>query len=526
MATLKYCIVKKDMRRDKTWRVQIRLTHERKTRMIPTSMYVSRSDLNSSYQIKNPAIIAQCEDLIREYKDKIETLDLALVDMDVERIRKEITRKDIITDVEFFAFARKWIEKDCRPKTRRKYQTSVNRFEGFVKMKHGRKTLSCNELSCLLMLQFEKYLQKEGIKSEIYCQHIKTIFNEARIRYNDNPDGIVVIRRSLDLFMPQKSTRPVEKRALTSEQIRQVAALGDVKITTRHDPQRDMARDVFMISFLTMGTNTIDLYGCEYDAEGNITYERAKVRDIRADRARIVIKPHPLLRPYLEKYANPNAPDDRHAFSFYTRYKDTESFCHVVNKGLKAVGKAIGQEGLNFYAARHSMATIALNEVLIDKLTVHEMLNHRLPKFRVTDMYIRKDFERINRMNFRLIDHVFGTSTHTEETGSDRILISRVLEPLDADEIRFRYRINPDAPNQDRSWNVIIQVFMGDEQRDIRTSVKVFQRDINTDYNIKNPVLIDRCNTLLDMCRRKVEGLGGKSRATDIDTVVRRLMTK
>ena len=138
MATLKYCIVKKDMRRDKTWRVQIRLTHDRKTRMIPTSMYVSRSDLNSSYQIKNPAIIAQCEDLIREYKDKIETLDLALVDMDVERIRKEITRKDIVTDVEFFAFARKWIEKDCRPKTRKKYQTSVNRFEGYVKMKHGR----------------------------------------------------------------------------------------------------------------------------------------------------------------------------------------------------------------------------------------------------------------------------------------------------------------------------------------------------------------------------------------------------
>ena len=107
----------------------------------------------------------------------------------------------------------------------------------------------------------------------------------------------MVIRRSLDLFMPQKSTRPVEKRALTSEQIRQVAALEDVKITTRHDPQRDMARDVFMISFLTMGTNTIDLYGCEYDAEGNITYERAKVREIRADRAKIVIKPHPLLYP-------------------------------------------------------------------------------------------------------------------------------------------------------------------------------------------------------------------------------------
>ena len=197
-----------------------------------------------------------------------------------------------------------------------------------------------------------------------------------------------------------------------------------------------------------------------------------------------------------------------------------------MNKGLKAVGKAIGQEGLNFYAARHSMATIALNEVLIDKLTVHEMLNHRLPKFQVTDMYIRKDFERINRMNFRLIDHVFDTVTLPEEAVGDRMFISKVMEPLEEGDIRFSYRINPDAPNQDRTWNVIIQVLMGSQQREIRTSVKVSQRDINTDYNIKNPVLIDRCNALLDMCRKKAEGLGKKSLVTDIDTVVRKLMTR
>ena len=136
------------------------------------------------------------------------------------------------------------------------------------------------------------------------------------------------------------------------------------------------------------------------------------------------------------------------------------------------------------------------------------------------------DFERINRMNFRLIDHVFGTNTLLEEAKEDRMLISQVLEPLEEGKVRFRYRINPDSPNQDRTWNVIIQVFMGEELREIRTSVKVSQRDINTDYNIKNPVLIDRCNALLDMCRKKAEGLGKKSRVTDIDAVVRKLMTK
>ncbi|MBR6084778.1 MAG: hypothetical protein IKP61_04085, partial [Spirochaetales bacterium] len=371
------------------------------------------------------------------------------------------------------------------------------------------------------------YLRKEGVMNDIYSQHIKTIFNEARLRYNDTPDGSVVIRRSLDMFMPQKMIKKTVQSVLTPEQVRQIAAIEDKKIITRREPLRDLARDVFIMSFLTMGTNTIDLYGCEYDAEGNITYERAKVRDKRADRARIVIKPHPLLKPYLEKYANPNAPDDRHAFSFYLRYGNTHDFCHMVNKGLKEIGQAIGVEGLNCYAARHSMATIALNEVLIDKLTVHEMLNHRLPKFRVTDMYIRKDFDRINRMNFRLIDHVFGTSTLPEEAKEDRMLIFSVLEPQDEEEkVRFRYRINPDAPNQDRTWNVIIQVLMGSQLREIRTSVKVCQRDINTDYNIKNQVLIDRCNALLDMCRKKAEGLGKKSRVTDIDAVVRKLMTK
>ena len=34
------------------------------------------------------------------------------------------------------------------------------------------------------------------------------------------------------------------------------------------------------------------------------------------------------------------------------------------------------------------------------------------------------------------------------------------------------------------------------------------------------------CNALLDMCRKKAEGLGKKSRVTDIDAVVRKLMTR
>ena len=144
MATLKACIVKKDMRRDKTWRVQIRLTHCHKVRMIPTAMYVTRADLTSAYEIKNEDILEQCREIISGYKEKILSLDLDLIDLDVDQVKNALVKKDKVDDVEFFAFARKWIDKECRPKSRRNYKKAVNKFEQFVKKKHGRKTVSCN----------------------------------------------------------------------------------------------------------------------------------------------------------------------------------------------------------------------------------------------------------------------------------------------------------------------------------------------------------------------------------------------
>ena len=67
---------------------------------------------------------------------------------------------------------------------------------------------------------------------------------------------------------------------------------------------------------------------------------------------------------------------------------------------------------------------------------------------------------------------------------------------------------------------------MGAQSREIKTSIKVCLRDINTDYNIKNPVLIERCNNLLDRCRKKTASISRKSGVPDMDTVIRKLMSK
>lgn len=57
-----------------------------------------------------------------------------------------------------------------------------------------------------------------------------------------------------------------------------------------------------------------------------------------------------------------------------------------------------------FNSARHSMATYARNVCGIDKLTVHEMLNHATPQeYKITDVYLRRDYSHLWAANEKLL---------------------------------------------------------------------------------------------------------------------------
>jgi hypothetical protein len=212
-------------------------------------------------------------------------------------------------------------------------------------------------------------------------------------------------------------------------------------------------------------------------------------------------------------------------FRFRRRYSSMQAFNGMLNKGLKEVGKIIGVENLTFYAARHSMATIALNDAGIDKLTVHEMLNHQVPIFRITDMYIQKDFSNINEASFRLIDLVLSDVLKEKPKGGDCLFVDGLSDIRKEERIKFRYYVIPQDIHEDRSWNVVIRVMLGNEYREIGTSVKVSQRDLNADYNIINPIIIRRCNGLLDSCRTKVRSLNESSAPVSMGDVIERLVS-
>lgn len=147
--------------------------------------------------------------------------------------------------------------------------------------------------------------------------------------------------------------------------------------------------------------NSADLYNAtQFDGE-YITYNRTKTKDRRNDKAEMVVRIHPAIMPILNKYRGSD-----HVFNFSSRFSSMADFNRSLNIGLKSIAKEVGLDDLQFYSARHSMATIAVNDIGISVYLVNEMLCHIDRSIRTTMLYIKKDNKTINDANFRLIDYV------------------------------------------------------------------------------------------------------------------------
>jgi hypothetical protein len=187
-------------------------------------------------------------------------------------------------------------------------------------------------------------------------------------------------------------------------------------------------------------------------------------------------------------------------------YKDPTTFNQTVNRGLKIVGEKVGVPNLQFYAARHSMATIAYNEAGIDKFTIHEMLNHKVKVFTVTNMYIRQDFSRINDANFRLINYVFeyhlmSNSRLKELGGTEGDFLTSVHE----DTVTFRYYVDPLLKHEDGKLGICFNVAFRGQSRDIATPLTVANNEVNSRYQIVSKRAVDECEALIDRCNSRLK---------------------
>ena len=397
--TLKALIRKGKMRADKTWNVLIRLTYDRRVKYIATNEFVEKKDITASGRIKNMAVVERCEDLIRVYRKRIGELNLEVNDMDIDDVVRYVTMKRNAGGLSFTGYAEKWLE-ESEAKGKKNYRSAVNALKRFV----GREEIMFDEVTVNLMRGFEKWLGDKPRAASLYCSAIVKMFNDAREYYNDEDNDLVLIKHSLRRYHAPKPA-VAEKRALPLEVVRRIFALPyDGKGTKGRCSVHDLALDCYRLSFCLMGMNSADLWAAEDYEDGMIVYHRAKTKDRRSDGAEMRVVVPDVVRDVFERWRDA---DGERVFSFHCRFSTPENLNKSINEGLKAVGREVGVEGLQFYSARHSMATIALNDAGISKWLVNDMLCHVDPAMKVTELYIKKDYRPINEANERLMMYVF-----------------------------------------------------------------------------------------------------------------------
>ena len=397
MITFKLIVFNNRIRLDKTLTVFIRVTYKRKIKYIQTSMSVTKKDLTASYKIKNRQVLDRGEELIREYRRKADMLNLELNDMNINEVVDFITRKQENNGLNFTKYAEKWLNA-AEIKGVKNYQSAINALKKYF----NKDNILFSDITVNSMKAFEKSLADRPRAQSLYTNCIVKIFNDGRDYYNDEDNDIIRIKHSLRKYIAPRQN-VAQKRALSVSDIISIINMPYLDAPTHegYPCRRDMAKDCFIMSFCLMGMNSVDMYNAkDFDSE-MLTYERTKTKDRRSDNALIAVKVHPFIKKLIEKYRGKD-----YLFTFRKRYSSASDFNRALNIGLKDIGRELNIDNLQFYSARHSMATIAVNDVGISKYVVNDMLNHVEPSMKVTDLYIKKDFTAINEANFRLIDYI------------------------------------------------------------------------------------------------------------------------
>lgn len=235
----------------------------------------------------------------------------------------------------------------------------------------------------------------------IHLRNIRAVFNDA---IDNNITTSYPFRRM------HIKPEPTKKRSLTVEQLR---SLFDWDVL----PWQQRYLDIFKLTFMLIGINTIDLLGLtDITPDGRIVYTRAKTHRLYN------IKVEPEAMEIINRYRGKT-----HLLEFGETYTSYHAFCGKLDRGLKTIGKVIqipnpkytgygcklfrtlrryepAFPDLSIYWARHTWATIA-SDLDIADATISAALGHGHGN-PTTAIYIDFNAKKIDDANRRVLDWV------------------------------------------------------------------------------------------------------------------------
>lgn len=401
-------------RKDGTYNVKINVYFKGKERRLPTTIYCTKNDLTRTFHLKQGDALSKANtEIIKMQKavSDISFFDLEEKDVDwlVAKIKAKL--KKVSFRLDFFQYAESFIagKKEATAST---YRSAVNAFAAFL----GKRSIDINDISRPMLVEFMEWWNKQPImvwhrgkgqfvsterkrksmhSSTIHVSKLSVIFHDAKQRYNDEDNEMILIPRSPFDKLPKVNIQSDGQEALSPE-VMQKIIFADVP--ARRPAQRK-ALDVFLLSFCCMGMNMADLIeaGCP---EGDVLeYQRKKTRDKRQDRAFMRIDLQPETKIYAARLGAKKG--GKWLPELLAMSKDEQRLTSRINASLKAWCEAEGIKPFSFYAARKTWATLA--RTVAEKSLVDECLAH-VGDYRLTDIYAVRPWDKINEVNRKVLD--------------------------------------------------------------------------------------------------------------------------
>lgn len=420
-ATFTINVCKTDQRDDGDFPVSIRVTQHRKSVYLSTSQYVCPEQLDKDFNIiDNETLlillkkIKKCKEYVRdEYGEEVE-------DYSAKEIRDFLEKKFKGVKLDFVKFSKehlKKMRKEERDSTAAPIEKSLNGFIDFMK----RDKIYFDEITRKLLESFGEHLKEPrkivrkdqfgrdqfynlkplddyGVGK--YYIDLRNLYYAGMKKYNDEDTDTILIKRN-----PFKNLEIIVKRGgkkinIPIEQVRAIRDMPDHK-----HKRANFARDVFILSFMLIGMNPVDLYGVDEIEDGRICYNRQKTTRRREDDAFISVKIEPEMMALIEKYRDPTG---ERIFDFHIRYSSSDNFDAGLNKGLKDIQEMCNiKVPLHMYVARRSWATIGRNKLRIPVDDITQGLNHVDDEHKTTWLYIDKDFTLIDEANRKMLDFLY-----------------------------------------------------------------------------------------------------------------------
>ena len=180
-----------------------------------------------------------------------------------------------------------------------------------------------------------------------------------------------------------------DPRALTLDQLRNF-------LTADVDGYLAEYRDIFELSLYLLGINLVDLANLTATSiKGDrVEYVRRKTKK------RYSVKIEPEAWALIEKHRG-----ESWLLDIHDRYKNVHDYLKHIDAGLKKILPGYPFDQLTTYWARHTAATLMVNELDIPIETVSAALGHRYGS-RVTAVYVHFDRQKVDVANRRFIDLV------------------------------------------------------------------------------------------------------------------------